>query len=59
MAFLLWRKHRPCIGMVQIDEFIATGTLSALEEAGGFAKPAQGEAKPKAKGDDAMALKFL
>jgi hypothetical protein len=45
--------------MVQIDEFIATGTLSALEEAGGFAKPAQGEAKPKAKGDDAMALKFL
>jgi hypothetical protein len=48
---------------LQIDEFITTGSLKALEEADGFAKPAgegEGEGeKPKAKGNDAMALKFL
>lgn len=45
---------------MQIDEFIATGTLGALEDARKSpSKPGQGGAKPPSKEDDAMALKFL
>lgn len=49
-----------CIAMLQIDEFLETGTMSALEEEGGVQKAtAEGGGGAKRSGDQAMALKFL
>ncbi|BDA42742.1 Bifunctional polynucleotide phosphatase/kinase [Coccomyxa sp. Obi] len=46
--------------MAYIDEFLQSGTMSVLEEAGGFQKPsATGEGAAKPSGEQAMALKFL
>ncbi len=46
--------------VLQIDEFLQSGTMSVLEEAGGFQKPsATGEGAAKPSGEQAMALKFL
>ncbi len=43
---------------MQIDEFLETGTIAALDEAGGFQNPAaKGDAKPSE--EQTMALKFL
>lgn len=44
----------------QIDEFLTSGTISVLEDAGGFQKASEmGEGGAKPSGDQAMALKFL
>ncbi|EIE24594.1 PNK3P-domain-containing protein [Coccomyxa subellipsoidea C-169] len=44
--------------MGYIDEFLETGTIAALDEAGGFQNPAaKGDAKPSE--EQTMALKFL